>query len=140
MCVMCGSILFFCAGGRKNKINSLQKAPPYQRRAKPVNSFFVIIPIFLTRVNVSRSAFYTCIQRSTICGVLVPDDRRGWRCFCPSFNHVLNMNLQIVFQMVYGYSAKVCAKEYYIYRLLEKCKAVVHFKEIFMIFIYIFAC
>jgi len=29
------------------------------------------------------------------------------------------MNLQIVFQIVIGLRAKVCAKEYYIYRLLE---------------------
>jgi hypothetical protein len=52
-----GGILFFCAGGRKNKINSLQTAPPYQRSTKPLNSLFVIIPIFLTRVNVSRFGF-----------------------------------------------------------------------------------
>jgi len=42
------------------------------------------------------------------------------------------MNLQKVLQNDADNRAKVCAKEYYIYRLLEKCKAVVHFNEIFI--------
>ena len=33
-------------GGRKNKINSPQTAPPYQRSTYPVNPFFIIISIF----------------------------------------------------------------------------------------------
>ena len=39
------------------------------------------------------------------------------------------MNLQKVLQNVADNRAKVCAKENYIYRLLEKCKAVAPLKK-----------
>ncbi|MDD4209656.1 MAG: hypothetical protein PHI52_04885 [Bacteroidales bacterium] len=45
-------------------------APTYQRSTKPINPFFVIISIFLYRINVSSFDFvYTCIQRASICKV-----------------------------------------------------------------------
>ena len=43
--VLWAGFLFSLCGGRKNKINSPQTAPPYQRSTNPVNPFFVIISI-----------------------------------------------------------------------------------------------
>ena len=66
----------------------------------------------------SLRLFPNSLQRLAICGVLVPDDRRGWRCFCPWLNFIRRMNLQKVLQNGGDDRAKVCAKEYYIYRML----------------------
>ena len=59
--LFCGrGFLVLCAGRRKNKINSPQTAPPFQRSTNPINPFFVIISIkFQCVVPVS----YTCLQR-----------------------------------------------------------------------------
>ena len=56
-CFVEGFTLFFFMG-EKNKINSPQTAPPYQRSTNPVNPFYVIISIFFYRINVS-SWFFT---------------------------------------------------------------------------------
>jgi hypothetical protein len=54
-----GFLLSLRGGGRKNKINSPQTAPPYQRSTNPVNPFYVIISIFIYRINVSSWWFST---------------------------------------------------------------------------------
>ena len=70
--LFCGrGFLFFFAGGRKNKINSPQIAPPYQRSTNPVNPFFVIISILIYRINVSSWWFSTLAYNSPINGVLL---------------------------------------------------------------------
>jgi hypothetical protein len=77
MCCFVDRVFSFFARGRKNKINSPQTAPPYQRSTNPVNPFFVIILIFIYRINVSICVFHTCIQRLTVWGVAVKEDILG---------------------------------------------------------------
>lgn len=57
--VLWAGFLFSLCGGRKNKINFPQTAPPYQRSTNPVNPFFENISIkFQCVVSVS----YTCLR------------------------------------------------------------------------------
>lgn len=61
--VLWAGFLFSLCGGRKNKINFPQTAPPYQRSTNPVNPFFENISIkFQCVVSVS----YTCLQRLSV--------------------------------------------------------------------------
>ena len=46
--------ILFLREGRKNKINSPQTAPPFQQSSNPINPYFVIVLIFLNRINLSR--------------------------------------------------------------------------------------
>jgi hypothetical protein len=53
MCCFVGGVSLSLCGGRKNKIISPQTAPPYQRSSNLISLFFVIISIFIYRVNLS---------------------------------------------------------------------------------------
>ena len=64
MCCFVGGVSSYFVRGRKNKINSLQTALPYQRSTNPVNPFFN----FSIPFQCVESFLYTCIQRLTICG------------------------------------------------------------------------
>jgi hypothetical protein len=60
MCCFVGGVSSFFARGEKKQNKFPRNAPPYQRRTKLINPFFVIISI---KFQCVVSVFYTCLQR-----------------------------------------------------------------------------
>jgi hypothetical protein len=52
-------VSFFLRGGEKKQNKFPRTAPPYQRSTNPINPFFLIISIYLYRINVSSWCFST---------------------------------------------------------------------------------